>query len=260
MPKLSDHQSSKFTKLLYLGDSSTGKTGSLVSLLQAGYKFRIVDMDNGLDSLFSFAKQLCPDKLNNVEYETIRDVYKATPSGVICQRPRAFVEASQLLTKWTSDEDPEAYGEDMIYVIDSLTAFGKASLDWARGLNPSSKDGRQWYNTAQQAVENIIALVTSEAFKANVIVITHVQMREAADGTIKGFPNAVGAALGPHLAKYFNTLILAESRGSGDKVRRVIKTVPTGSIDLKNPAPFRVDKELPLETGLATLFTKLKES
>ena len=44
MPKLSDHQSNDFTKLLLIGDAKSGKTGSLVSLVKAGYKLRILDM------------------------------------------------------------------------------------------------------------------------------------------------------------------------------------------------------------------------
>ena len=51
MPKGSEHKSRKYVKLLYLGDSGTGKTGSLVSLVQAGYKLRVIDLDDGLDAL-----------------------------------------------------------------------------------------------------------------------------------------------------------------------------------------------------------------
>ena len=49
MPNLSKHQSSEFTKLLLMGDSKSGKTGALASLVLAGYKLRILDFDNGLE-------------------------------------------------------------------------------------------------------------------------------------------------------------------------------------------------------------------
>jgi hypothetical protein len=52
-------------------------------------------------------------------------------------------------------------------------------------------------------------------------------------------------------------MILAEASGSGTNVRRRIKTMPTGVIDLKMPTT-AVDKELPLETGLSTIFAELK--
>lgn len=254
MPSLDEHQSSLYAKVMYIGDSGTGKTGSLVSLLEAGYKFRVMDMDNGLDSLVAFARRSCPDKLRNVEYETIRDKYKATSAGLILAGPpKAYTDALKKLTEWSSIED------DMtITVVDSLSTMGRAAFEWAKGMNPSSKDPRQWYNTAQRSIEDMIALLTSGEYKQNVIVISHVNYREVTEGVQKGYASAIGTALGPIIPKYFNTLILAESIGAGKNVRRRIKTVPTGIIDLKTPL-LDLDIELPLESGLATIFAKMKE-
>lgn len=253
MPTLDEHQSGDYTKLIYIGDSGTGKTGSLVSLLADGYKFKILDMDNGLDSLVYFARKQCPDKLKNVEFETIRDEYRASKAGPIIKgQPKAFVAALELLTKWAEIEDPNT-----VFVLDSGSAFGRAAFEWAKGLNPMAKDPRQWYFAAQQAVESTIAMLTAEQFRMNVMIITHVNYKELVEGMNKGYANFVGSALGPVVAKYFNTLILAESQGSGTNTKRKIKTLPTGIIDLKVPNP-EVERELPLETGLSTLFKTLK--
>lgn len=253
MPSLDEHQSDQFTKLVYIGDSSAGKTGSLVSLLADGYKFQVLDMDNGLDSLKHYARTECPDKLKNVEYETIRDTYIMSPGGPILKGgAKAFPAALNQLTKWTADEDPQ-----MIVVVDSLSAYGKAAFEWAKYMNPQAKDPRQWFYTAQKAVEDTIALLTGEGVRKNVIIISHVNYNEAADGSRKGYVNAIGSALGPIIARYFNTLVLAESSGSGKNVKRKIKTVPTGVIDLKTPNP-TIEVELPLETGLSTLFKTLR--
>ena len=81
MPSLAQHQSNEFTKLLIEGDSGSGKTGALASLVGAGYKLRILDMDNGLDSLKSFVMKDCPDKIDNVEFRTLRDEYSSSPAG-----------------------------------------------------------------------------------------------------------------------------------------------------------------------------------
>jgi AAA domain len=254
------HQSALVAKVIYIGDSGTGKTGSLCSLVKDGYKLRVLDMDNGLDVLKNFIIRDCPDMLKNVDYESIRDEYKvAGPSGLIIKgQPKAFVAALKLLEKWSDESIPATWGEDTILVLDSLSAYGKAAFEWAKGMNPAAKDPRQWYFAAQQAVENTIALLTSAEFDTNVIIISHVNYRESQDGTTRGYANAIGSALGPTISKYFNTLILAESSGSGTNVRRKIKTVPTTSIDLKSPVPFKLDAELPLETGLSTLFKTLK--
>jgi hypothetical protein len=253
VPTLDQHQSSAYTKILYIGDSSSGKTGSLVSLLAAGYSFRILDMDNGLTALIQFARASGCD-LSKVEYETYRDEYRSTKQGpMIKGTPKAFVDAMTKLTEWAEIEDANA-----ITVLDSLTFLGKTAYAWARGMNPTAKDPRQWFYAAQQAVESVLALITSEAYKQNVIIISHVNYKEIMEGVHKGYPNAVGSALGPTIASYFDTMVLAEATGSGTNVRRRIKTMPTGVVDLKMPNP-KIDKELPLETGLATIFASLKE-
>lgn len=260
MPSLSEHHSGAFVKVIYLGDSGTGKTGSLTSLVTAGYKLKVLDMDNGLDALVQHIKHECPDKLGNVDYETRRDVYSPTPMGPIVKSAKAFVDATKLMTTWSDGSTPAEWGEDTVFVIDSGTSLGKAAFEWGKGMNPGAKDPRQWYFAAQQAFENIVAMVTSEAFHCNFILISHVSYRELQDGTTKGYASAVGSALGPTISKYFNTLVLAETSGSGKNVRRRIRTVPTAVVDLKNPAPFKIDADLPLETGLATLFNSLKET
>ena len=121
-------------------------------------------------------------------------------------------------------------------------------------------DPRNWFYVAQRAVEDVISLLSGESFRTNVIIVSHVTLMELPDGNKKGYPSAIGTALSKNLGKYFNTMLLAETSGEGTKVRRTIKTVPTRMIDLKNPKPFTIDASLPLETGLATVFEKLKET
>lgn len=256
---MADHHSADTTKVLLIGDSGSGKTGSLVSLIEAGYKLRILDLDNGLDSLVAFARHQCPDKLINVEYETRRDAYKPSPMGpIISGMPKAFVDSLKLMTTWPDETKPAEWGPEYIFIIDSLTAMGRMAFEWAKGMNPTSKDPRQWFYTAQRAVEDVIAMVSSEGFNTNVIIISHITYLELADGTQRGYPSAVGTALSKHVAKYFNTLLLCESRSSGDNVKRLIHTLPTSLIDLKNPAPFQMDKSYPIAEGMAKVFEKLR--
>jgi hypothetical protein len=253
MPTLDNHQSDQFTKLIYIGDSSTGKTGSLVSLLEAGYKFKILDMDNGLETLKTYARIANAD-LSLVEYETFRDKYRSTSAGpMIKGAPKAFTDALAKMTEWSEGVDDDR----TIFVLDSLSAYGRSAYAWAKGMNPAAKDPRQWYHTAQQAVEDTLALITGESFHMNAIIISHVNYKEVTEGVQKGYANAIGTALGPVIPRYFNTLILAESIGSGRNTKRRIKTLPTGVIDLKIPSP-QVEAEYPLESGLASIFELLK--
>lgn len=259
MASLAEHHGSKFIKVAFIGNSGTGKTGALVSLMKAGYKLRILDLDNGLDALREWAKKECPDKLKNVDYETRRDKYKVSGnSGLILDgMPKAFTDSLKLMDKWSDETRPAEWGEDTVFVLDSLTAYGKSAFEWAKGMNPGAKDPRQWFFAAQQAVEDTIAVLTGESFRTNVIIISHVTYSEWQDGTTRGSISAIGSALGPKIAKYLNTLVLAEQAGSGTNVKRIIRCAPTSVIDLKTPGP-GFEATLPLESGLASIFSKLK--
>lgn len=260
MPSLAQHQSNSFTKMLLEGDSGSGKTGALTSLVAAGYQLRILDMDNGLETLKQFINKECPDKIEQVEFRTLRDSYKSSALGpVVAGTPKAFVDALKLLDKWKYDDIdlgvPAEWGTDCILVVDSLTFLSDAAFIWAQGLNSNAKDPRQWYGQAQDAVEKVLALLTSSNFETNVIVISHIKYVEREDGTTKGYPTAVGSALSPVIPRYFNSVALCQTKGG----KRTIQTAATSMIDLKNPKPFEMLPSYPISTGLAEFFSVLRE-
>lgn len=263
MPSLSAHQSNDFTKLLLTGDSGAGKSGALTSLVAAGYKIRILDMDNGLDPLKTFVLKECPENVDNVEFRTLRDNYKTTNSGIKVEKPKAFVTAMKMLDSWkyTADDgtevdlgSPAEWGPDCICVLDSLSFFSDAAFDWAESMNPTAKDPRQWFYSAQQAVESALALLTSASFKTNVIVSAHVRYSIGDDGAQKGYPNAIGSALGPTIPRYFNHWAQCANRAG----KRTIQTAATATFDLKNTKPFEIEKTYDLSDGLAKFFAVLR--
>ena len=92
MPSLADRQAAPLVKIMLIGHSGAGKTGALTSLVQAGYKLRILDMDQGLDALVNHVQATCPDKLPSVGYMSFRDSYKITPTGpTVVGAPRALL-------------------------------------------------------------------------------------------------------------------------------------------------------------------------
>ena len=258
MPKASEHQSGQFTKMLLVGESGAGKTGTLLSLLKAGKKVRVIDMDNGLDWLINQLKKKHHELLDNLEYVTLRDALKmgAGGQGVVPKLavPNAYPNAVKLMEKWEDGTTPAEWGHDYVLVLDSLTFFANAAFRWKEALNPTVKDPRQIYGAAQDAVEDILELLTSGEFKTNVIVMTHLRWVERQDGTKKAFPSAVGEALSPKIPTYFNNLLLSESSGTGANVKRTFKTLPTTFMDLKNTGAEDLPATLPIETGLADFF------
>lgn len=266
MPSLADHQGASLIRALYIGDPTSGKTGSLTSLVKAGYKLRILDYDNKLSVLKHFVQEQCPDKLGNVQAITLRDLYKPGKSEpILLGSPKAYSEGIKFMETWDDGSHPSEWGPNHVFVLDSLSSMARAAFAWAKHMNPvaasgKQQDARQWFFTAQQSIENMVGLLTSEAFNAHLIVISHVKLQEMNDGTVKGWANSIGSALGPIIGRYFNCILLADKAGQGKNVRRVIRTVQTDTIDLITPAPFKIDGELPLDTGLATIFSKLTET
>lgn len=268
MPSLAAHQSNDFTKLLLLGDSGSGKTGALASLVKAGYKLRILDFDNGLDILKEMILHTCPENLGNVEFRTLRDKYKSSAEGpVISGAAKAFVDAIKMLDRWKYTIDgvetdlgiPAEWGPECILVLDSMSFLSDAAWAFREPLVVKGKDGkydvRALYKDTQDAVESVLALLTSANFATNVIVTAHIRYIENDDGSTKGYPNAAGKALGPVIPRYFNSMAQVETKAGG---KRTIRTTSTAMIDLKNTAPFKMAKDYPIETGLADFFAVLR--
>lgn len=263
MPSLANHQSNDFTKLLLIGDAKSGKTGSLVSLVKAGYKLRILDMDNLLDVLKYMIQNQCPEAIGNVEFRTLRDKFKATPLGtVIDGKPKAWVDAIKMLDHWKYDDTdlgkPAEWGPDCILVIDSLSRLCDAAYDFHESIIPRGKsgdyDGRAVYGNAQDDVEKLIAMLTSPGFGTNVIVIAHVTYQEQPDGTTKGFPQGVGQKLSPKIPQYFPSVVLYTNKSG----KRTLQTNSTPMMDLANPKPFAMAASYHIETGLADFFGVLR--
>lgn len=266
MGSLSNHQSNDFVKLLLLGDAKSGKTSSLVSLVKAGYKLRILDMDNLLDGLKYQIIAQCPDKLDQVEFRTLRDKRKMTPTGpMIVGQPKAFIDAIKMLDHWKYKDDdgtevdlgvPGSWGEDCVLVIDSLSRLCDACFDWREPLSVSKQgnyDGLSAYKDAQDAVEDVLATLTSKSFETNVIVICHGQYMDQKDGTSKIFPQGVGQKLSPKIPQYFPNYVRFKNLAN----KRTIQLKSDAMIDLAASKPNMPDT-LPAETGLATFFEMLR--
>lgn len=256
--KATELPSIDLVKLLYIGNSGTGKTGSLLSLLQAGYDLRILDMDVGLHALLNYTKLADPSLLADIDAQTFRDKFTADPvKGIrISGTPKAYIGAIKALNKWDDETIPAEWGAKTVLVLDSLTAFGRSAFFWAQGMNPTAKDPRQWYGTAQESVKNVLDMLTDPAFNCHVIVISHIQPITDADGNlVREQVSSIGKALGPEIPKAFNVMLAATSSGSGNAVKRTIRTAPTTTLDLR--IPVELEKSLPLETGMATVFESL---
>lgn len=256
-------------KMMLLGDSGTGKTGALVSLLKSGYRLHVLDFDNGTDII---RNMLRGDKaLENFSSTLLTDGFRVSGVNII---PTANAWGNAV--KALGDYKPDTKGDKDILVIDSLTFAGRAAVRFVLNLNGRTGDLPGWndYFTAQGLIDKFLAALYSETTKCNVIVLTHVReiakTRQEMDskgrlvtleeeGTRKGYAETgAGKALSPTIGRFFNSVLLADIEGSGQATRRIIRTVPHENVGLKNSNPNVVRPTYPLATGLADYFSALR--
>lgn len=264
MASLASHQSAVTTKMLLLGDSGAGKTGSLASLAQAGYNLRILDLDNGLDVLANLLSDLKSpygkDAINRVNYITVTDPMKNIAGKLIPVKASVWQRSMGYLQKW--DDGEVNYGPitswtpQEILVIDSLSFLANSALNLVLAMN--GRLGQQahqsdWFQ-AQNLIKSFLEMLYDESVKCSVIVCAHVAYQEVEGSTTRGLPNTLGKALNPIIGRYFNNTLLVKSVGQGAAIKRKILTNTTGVVELKNSAPLKVLSEYPIETGLAEYF------
>lgn len=246
--------------MLYLGESGSGKTGSIASLAEAGYKIRLLDFDKGTEILGNMLSK-SPEALARVDVEKCLDTFeqgadksikwKASDKGNM-----AYPKALTTLDKWPELGSAKEWGLDTVVVLDSLTFLGEAIMRYVLSMN--GKFGTTWdpkagptepnWGSAIGLQEDFLALLTSN-LKCHLIVTAHLKTQKRA-GVDVPVPSALGQKLPPNVATYFNHTLLAQSKGG---VRKIL-TVAPGLLELKSAAPKSVKPEYPLETGLADYF------
>jgi len=272
-------------RMMIVGYPGTAKTGSIASLLNAGYKVRLLDFDGNSQSLLTYTDK---DKLQNLDIATFEDKMRngqrfIETTGV----PTAFASALNMMDEWKYKEDDgtevnlgksKEWGCDTVVVLDSLTSMGEASFRRQRSLsNKTPLDTtQQVWGLAMEQQNAFIEKLTSEANHFHVVVLSHLKMigpkdiqkgdedvtkelkNRAADIiATRLFPSALGQGLPPTIGGHFPTLILAENEFTGDRLKaRVLRTVPRPELDLKLPSKVSFDKA-DVSDGLARIFAEL---
>jgi hypothetical protein len=258
MPSLAEHHSTSIVKLLNIGESKTGKTGALASLAKAGYNLHILDYDNGLDIL---ANVLRPDPaaLARVSYATLRDTITTVNGLPRLKSPvTAYKRAGQTLQEWNAT----SFGPNDIIVLDTLTTFSEAAF--SEGLMMAGRLNQrpqlQDYGWMADSVMLFLEMVTGPEFACHLIVNTHIRYfagDEEDQTKARGLPNAKGQEVPRTVSRFFNTVVLTRSMGSGPATKRLISTQPQGVIEVATSSPTTVKPSYTVEEGLAPLFADI---
>lgn len=269
MSAVDQQPGSDSSRILIISKNGGGKTGSLVSLLKAGYKIRVLDYDNGAEILKNLARAECPDKLHNLDIEVASDEYKMVKIGLKDEMrpdPVGFSQGMKILDEWPGLGKPTEWGPDTILCLDSLTMLGKCAMNHVMGmkgklksidpkdLHPSQPD----WGDAMNLQESVCARLFSKAYRCHVIVMAHITYLSP-DGEVaqEGFPSALGSKLPPKIGSYFNSTLYIGTTGVSTAKVRTIFTKSPNTVGTKTPAPGIVKDSYPLSTGLADYFEAL---
>jgi hypothetical protein len=268
-------------RIMIVGYPGTAKTGSLVSLANAGYKLRVLDFDGNIDPLLLFTD---PAKLENIDIVNLQDNLKDAGGYIgVNGLPTAFARGLKLMDRWAyKDEDgnevdlgrSKDWGPDTIVVVDSLTRLGDAAFRRALGLlnrTPANVTQQVW-QLAMKEQEAFIDKLTNASNNFHIVVLAHLTIISPKDVTkddadltkdikeqvadlipARLFPSALGQKLPPKIGGYFPTLLLAEADFNGANASRKLKTITRPDLDLKIPAK-DFPKSVDISDGLLKVF------
>jgi hypothetical protein len=287
MTALAKHQASQVTKLLLIGESGSGKSGSLASLAAAGYNLRLLDYESGADILYNMLSDpkspYPPEALQRVHFKTLTEHSKSVNGRIIPTKASVWSETMKILDSGWKEGEPgspdfadfgklSTWTSKDVLVIDSFTALGNAAFNFLCSMNGKLgvlTEGNEWRRTIGQAqvlMEKFLEYLYDSSIQCNIVVISHItyvdeQGQVIVDGESKsqiGYPSALGRALSPKVPRYFNSMLLLKTVGTGQGTRRVMYTQPQGVVAAKSSAPLRAKPSYPIETGLADYFKAVR--
>lgn len=169
MPTIDQHPGALSTKVLVVGDSGTGKTGAIASLIVADYSCFVLDFDNGTEILRDYLtnpespyvkKANGKNLAKMLDYVPLSDTMTNINGNIVCSKSLAWQRATSLLVRWRywqttegkvvwdiKDKDATEkglilvdhgkvidWGPDKVIVVDSLSFAATAALNYHLSL------------------------------------------------------------------------------------------------------------------------------
>lgn len=278
-------------KILYLGHSGTGKTGSIGALLHIGYNVRFIDADNGTQILTGSNGLLLgpksvykPESIKRLSVIKVTEKMRVAGGKIVPATGNAWNKAIGLLEKYKGFDEVtkteidlgsiQTWSENDVLVLDSLTFLGKFALNAHRAMNgrlagSTGNEYRRDVWAAQDMIESMLELLYDTSIKCNVIICAHIAYSDDPEAPPPlpnenkkqmGLPSTLGKALSPKAPRFFNAMLMAKMEGTGPTAIPRIYTKSQGVLMLKNPAPHAVAPYYPLDMGLAEYFKVVRGS
>lgn len=203
-------------KMLLIGKSGSGKTGSLASLVSSGYNLRIVDTDKGVrplrslltDSHYPYAKIIKDKQIDlskAVRYVPIdtamklRTIQRKVGDNKFVRETllapadaNAWPKVMNLLDSWKEDDldlgSVLTWDQKDILVLDSFSTLAQCAYYFAQSMNgrlgarDSGYDYQRDTGEAQSQLRRLLELLYDSALRCNVIVISHITWVDETQG------------------------------------------------------------------------------
>ena len=219
-------------KMMYLGHTGAGKTGSTMSLVAAGYKVRhlswdglpeiMADFIHNPKSIYRTARpglwdaQTVESLSSRFHFETVTEGRnliggKAIPKGDSWQKAQLF------LNNWIDSETKEKFGNistwgsDTVLVLDSYSRMCEAAMNFQLAMNGRLAKGPQVgtyedndYSAMYRNMFDFLDLLKCDEVKCNIILICHIDFIDispdaqggkpnSATKDLRGFPQTIGS-------------------------------------------------------------------
>jgi hypothetical protein len=215
MPSISNAKNNP-AKILLIGKSGAGKTGSLAPLVTEGYRLRIIDTDKGVPTLYSlltdprypYAKLIKARNIDidqAVQYIPIdtamktRNVTRRLPDGKNSSETllapvdaRAWTRTIDLLDNWKDGEtnlgSVRTWDLKDVLVLDSFSTLAKCAYYFAQSLNgrlgarDEGFDYQRDIGSAQAQLTRLLELLYDSSITCNIIVISHITWVDESKG------------------------------------------------------------------------------
>lgn len=236
---MTEHGSLRPPSTLLIGGAGTGKTSSLVSLLQAGVAVRMLATESsapnrvleearkrGIDSArfdWQFVSPTPPtwDSLlekarlvNNLAMKDLADL----KGGIAKSQGKQFIAFIEAMNNFVSDRNGNKYGDvcnwtsDSAFVIDGLSGFSEMSRNLTVGWKPNPAPG-EW-GVMQSNILDVVRKLCSD-LRCFFVCIGHIEREQ---NEITGMTNitvsTLGAKLAPKLPPLFTNVVLSKRTAS----------------------------------------------
>ena len=213
-------------KIMLIGESGSGKTHSLRTLLEAGITPFVLFTEPGMETLgdmpdgswhYKYVKPFTQkwsdihnmmQKMNMLSFENmskVTDPYKTSYTGLL--------DTLNACNNFTCDCHGTAFGDvskwstDRAFVLDSLSGLGDMAMANAVGGKPT-RSPAEW-GMAQNAVRAILQPLTT-ATQCTFVLTGHLaRERDEITGGSQVMVNTLGQKLAPDLPKMFSDVVMA---------------------------------------------------